>query len=87
MAIKTHVFNGCKYLIAMWPIKGITDVSHNSPLTLAINTKEPAKRLLSTTIHEALHACDWNMSEKKVDKISKDIGRFLWRLGYRQLEK
>lgn len=82
--IKTHTFNHHRYVVAMWPVKGLTDVCRSSPLTLALNTKEPEKRLLATTIHEALHACDWNMSEKKVDRISKDIGSFLWRLGYRQ---
>ena len=38
---------------------------------------------LITALHEALHASRWSEKEETIDRVSKDIGRFLWRLGYR----
>jgi hypothetical protein len=41
------------------------------------------KNGLVTAIHEALHAENWSKDEDTVDRVSKEIGTFLWRLGYR----
>ena len=38
---------------------------------------------LDTIIHEALHACLWELDDDFVDTIASDIARVLWRLGYR----
>lgn len=38
---------------------------------------------LDTEIHEALHACLWDLDEHAVNESASDIARFLWRLGYR----
>jgi hypothetical protein len=35
-------------------------------------------------LHEFLHAADWHKSEEWVDEVSKDLSRFLTRLGYRR---
>lgn len=41
---------------------------------------------LDVHIHEALHACYWDLNEEAVDVGSTDIAEFLWRLGYRKVE-
>ena len=45
-----------------------------------IDTKEGFIKL----IHEAMHAVSFHSHEDKVDQSSRDIGRFLWRLGFRK---
>lgn len=37
-------------------------------------------------IHEALHACIWDLDEETVYSTAEDISKFLWRLGYRRTE-
>ncbi len=81
--IKTHVFNGQKYLITLGGCDGICVTPSKRECELVIMADLGTKEGLTTAIHEALHACNWSTSEEKVEKTSKDIGRFLWRLGYR----
>lgn len=45
------------------------------------------KKELDTLIHEMLHACDWEKSEKWVSNTATDIARVLYSLGYRKVEK
>ena len=85
--VKTHTFNGKRYGIYFGPLKGVTDVCRRANLELFVRTVGTSERdILDTTIHEALHACDWDASESKVKKTATDISRFLWRLGYRRLK-
>jgi len=85
MEIKTHTFNGVRYNILSFSIKGTTDTG-NTPKDLLNCAKKGTRDELITWIHEAMHACEWNKSEKVVDRTSKDIGRLLWRLGYRRVK-
>ncbi len=54
----------------------------------------PAKRLyidpaldedefLQTAIHEALHACYWDLDEDAIDDGARDLSKFLRRIGFR----
>jgi hypothetical protein len=52
-------------------------------MTLQILVPLKTRKGLITALHETLHAEDWVKSEKVVDRVSKEIGNFLWRLGYR----
>jgi len=83
-SIKTHTFNGTRYCVEVKPdgIDGCCDTPSNRRwlyILVPLNTQ----RGLITAIHEAMHACEPRKSEESVDRISKDIGRLLWRLGYR----
>jgi len=83
MSIKTHVFNGRKYKITVSDsIDGLCD-TYKKERELCIYVPLNSKNGLITAIHEALHAESWNTKEKMVDRVSKEIGTFLWRLGYR----
>lgn len=81
--MKTHVFNGRRFRIILGPHDGLCDTSKDKELELYIFADLDTKRGLITAIHEALHAEDNNLSEKPVEKVSREIGSFLWRLGYR----
>jgi len=82
--VRTHTFNKHKYGIYTGPLKGVTDIGTRPSLSMLIRTSGVSERtILNVTVHEALHACDWDKSEKKVDRTANDISRFLWRLGYR----
>ncbi len=83
--VKTATFNGERYLIAVGEYDGMCDVGKKER-ELVILANLDTRNGLITAIHEALHACDWSAREDKVDSVSKDIGRFLWRLGYRRSE-
>ena len=39
---------------------------------------------LDTTIHEALHACFWEIDEEAITEAANDISTFVWRLGWRK---
>jgi len=83
--VRRHTFAGRQYGIYMGPLKGCTSVSEAPALELFVRTSGLSdKMILNTTIHEAIHACDWNMAEDKVQKMANDISGFLWRLGYRK---
>jgi len=85
--MKTHTFNGKRFRIDIaGPIDGICISGEQLPpqdreviLCRNLNTQGG----LITVIHESLHACEWHIGEQRIDQISRDVGRFLWRLGYR----
>ena len=45
------------------------------------------QELLTYCVHESLHACFWWLDEEFVTDAAADIGRFLWRMGFRLKER
>ena len=84
MAVKTATINGRKYKIFLRkPVDGLCSIykmERAIELFVPLNTQNG----LITTIHECLHASRWSETEDVVDRTSTDIGRLLWRLGYRR---
>jgi hypothetical protein len=81
--MKTHSFNGRRFEIMVGPKDGICDKPGSNDLTLAIFADLKTKNGLETAVHEALHAENPNWTEDFVSRLGKEIGGFLWRLGYR----
>ena len=81
--VKTHSFNGNRYNIRFWKFDGATDVDR-SPRDMPIAAKPNTRNEIITLIHEAMHAGNWDKHEETIDRSSKEIGSFLWRLGYRR---
>lgn len=84
--VKTHKFNGRSYKIDIRePVDGyceqygMTEADREIAIFCDIKTKNG----LITIIHEALHASDWRQDENAVDRVSSEVGNFLWRLGFR----
>jgi hypothetical protein len=82
--IRTHTFNGRKYKIDIdTGVDGWCDQYACNELMIHILADLGTQKGLITVIHEALHAEDWKAGEGTVERVSSEIGRFLWRLGYR----
>jgi hypothetical protein len=81
--MKSHSFNGRRYRIYTGAKDGFCDPPKNKELELHIFANLRTRNGLITAIHESLHAENENWSEDCVDRMSKEIGKFLWRLGYR----
>lgn len=81
--VKTHSFNGVSYNIRFDKFDGATDVDV-SPRDMLIAAKPHTQNELITLIHEAMHAGNWDKHESTIDRSSSEIGRFLWRLGFRR---
>jgi len=52
--------------------------------TVGIRRGMDDERELEVTIHEAIHACHWDLSEEAVEQTASDLGRMLWALGWRK---
>jgi len=81
--VRTHKFNGREYKIIVTPPLDGTCTQYKPEMELWIFESLKLRNGLITAIHEGLHACNWTAKEETVDRVSKDIGKFLWRLGYR----
>lgn len=84
--VRTHTFNGRKYTIIAEKLDGYCDqfdLTAENARTLIILPDLNTRKGLITAIHEALHAEDWTVTEEPIERVSKEIGDFLWRLGYR----
>ena len=80
---KTATFAGRKYHLILAEIDGNCDTDDKYWLVVG---RDLSKRVgLETAIHEALHALKWAAHEKTVSRDAKDLARFLWNLGYRQV--
>lgn len=84
--VKTHIFKGKRYnIIETSAIDGVTD-TNPTPRELVNCAKKNTQNELITWIHEGMHAGNWDKREETIDRSSKDIGRLLWRLGYRRVK-
>ena len=84
--IKTHTFNRRKYLITVSPkLDGMCD-TFKKEREIVLMAPLKTRAGLITAVHEAMHALDWKASEGRIDKDSKELGGFLWRLGYRRVQ-
>jgi len=84
--VRTHTFHGRKYKIRIIDEDGDTDTYALNERFLSIYADMATQNGLITAIHESLHAENWAASEEVVERVSSEIGRFLWRLGYRITE-
>ena len=84
--VKTHTFNGRKYAIDIDQLDGFCEQYKITPedRRIFILTKPNTRSELITIIHECLHAENWAATESVVDRVSTELGSFLWRLGYRK---
>ena len=96
--VRTHRFNGVQYEIDVEGFKGETTKVLGLPCiaiarpevtmteSLPYGNDKHAQLMLITLLHEILHASNWNKSEKVVDRTAVDMGKLLWRLGYRRVK-
>ena len=65
-------------------LDGLSDKQTNMIL---LDRRLPPFLRLETTVHEALHLADWQMSERKVTTRAHYIAKVLWSQGYRLIRK
>lgn len=83
--VKTHTFNGRKYHVRIGETDGMCN-TFKPERELHVLCDPSTHKGLITTIHESLHACNWAKKEAVVDQVSADVGRLLWRLGWRKVK-
>ena len=86
MAVKTASFNKKRYHVSLGKLDGL-HVPRNVDREIMVMADMKTLAGLITCIHEPLHAELPKLSEKTVERISKDIGRFLWRLNFRRVQE
>lgn len=88
--IRSHVFRGRRYTITSRlgkdAVGGCDGPPSVSGKELSLKRGLKGIELLTTAIHEGLHATNWDLDETTVDETSTDIAKFLWRLGFRQID-
>ena len=83
--MKTHTFNGRRYKVFIDPdLDGWCEQFKCNIHEIHLLRDTKTRAGLITAIHEALHAENWSKEEKDIDRVSREIGTFLWRLGYRK---
>jgi len=89
--IKSHTFRRGKYMIHFTGrIDGVCDIPGNPDVLDMIILEGKDKRALNSHLHEALHAegyPDKLMHDEDGDSNTERIANFLWRCGWRRVEK
>lgn len=86
MRPKSAVFRGRRWRLSWAPNLGgdygRCDAPHAKGKTIYIRLGQGQEDELDTLIHEALHACAWDLDEQAITDAASDIARFLRRCGY-----
>lgn len=64
-------------------VDGLTEAPDSEAKRIFIAEETKGERRLDTLIHEALHACFWDLAEESISTAARDIAHMLWRIGYR----
>lgn len=64
-------------------IAGVTTSPYRKGRFIALDEQLEGINQLRVIIDESIHACDFSIANPKVAKMSADIAKFLWRIGYR----
>ena len=83
-AVRTATLGGRRYRITRHAYDGLVDVPGKPDWELNVDSRLRGKRELVVFIHEASHAQNPIESEKVIERKSEEMGRMLWRLGYRR---
>lgn len=81
---KTYVIKYCKVPEDRW---GDCDHPDTPGRQIRISEKLTGEKQLIVTLHELTHSLAYEMfSEEWVKKVGEDLGKALWKLGYRKIE-
>ena len=86
--VKTVTLRGKRWRICYSPYEKYGECESPCEKNKLITLRDDlaGKDKLDTIIHEALHACLWDLDEEAVHGTAKGIATFLWRMGYRTKE-
>ena len=83
--IRSHRFRGKRFGVRFEARPGPAGAHCTHNTELVFRNRVDAARELEWFIHEALHACLWDLDETAIHETARDLARFLWRLSYRRL--
>ena len=63
---------------------GVCDPPTAKNRKIEISTEIKGKKELEVLLHEALHACHWDLDEEAVYESANDIANMLWKCGFRK---
>jgi hypothetical protein len=95
MDVKTHKFKGVTYYIHVdSDLDGVCDDPKTKRVSeypgifltkeLPFGNQKGARKGLISLIHECMHATKFPGRENDIERASDEIGKLLWRLGYRR---
>lgn len=90
MKLRSHTFMNRRWRVRRKHVKGqlgSCDPPDEPEKVIYLDPDLRGLEALRTAIHEGWHACDWHRDEEMVDQGSDDVGLFLWRLGYRNINE
>jgi len=79
--MKTFSFCGKRFEIILERLDGVVT---DKPCLILPDGLAGDRKTLEALIHEALHACVYELEEKVVERTAHDVARFLWALNYRR---
>ena len=82
--MKTATLGGKRHILTLDARLDGVAVGGNTRPEIMVNADLTGKAYLETLIHECLHACLPDLNEDRVHGTARDIGRVLWRAGYRR---
>jgi hypothetical protein len=73
--------------LSMTNSDGLCDDPKSRKKTIEISNELSGKKELEIVLHESLHACFWDLDEEAITETAIDISKFLWKCGYRKINK
>lgn len=81
--VNSATFRGKRWAVTARPMRkyaGMCDPPTTPLKCIWLDTSCGQYERLVTAIHEALHACHWDLDEQAIDETAVDVARFLTRL-------
>lgn len=91
MDVRAHTFRGKRWRLIEVDhsprVGGDCEAPHIKGKVIRISRRVHGPQRLTYLLHEALHACLWDLDEEAVTETANDVARLLWRVGYREGEQ
>ncbi len=85
-----HSFRGKSYRVRFRQFapheRDATGLCHWKDKLLEIDKRLCDRKLLSTLLHEGLHACLPDLNEDAIGETDESLSKFLWKLGWRETQ-
>jgi hypothetical protein len=82
--LRSFTFRSGRHLVSTEPLDGFCSPPGRRAGEIFVFADRPPRTRLETALHEALHAEEPEMSERRVTRIAARLASFLWRLGWRE---
>jgi hypothetical protein len=87
--LRAHRFRGVRYHFQTRKPKGLSGICQDPKIrncSMYVPQRGGTPFDLTTTIHEALHACFYDLDEDAISEASDSLAGLLWRLHWRKTD-